>query len=118
MSKTQTVQTLADSLVEAKLEAITFHNNTYVQINISKGNCFTAHNALQYKTKLVADQLAATEVLSEQAAVGVAVLQHEKAQAMLDSMLSEIESYKLEVEACERVYKLLSGKEYSLPQKK
>jgi hypothetical protein len=118
MSKTQKVQTLADSLVEAKLAAIQFHNNVYVQTNIAKGNCFTAHNALQYKTKLVADQQAATEVLSEQAAIGVAVLQHEKAQMMLDSMLAEIESYKLEVEACERVYKMLSGKDYSLPQKK
>ena len=118
MSKTQKVQTLSDALVDAKLEAINFHDNNYVKINIAKGNCFTANNALLYKTKLIIDQQVATEVLSEQAAVGVAVLQHEKAQAMLDSMASEIESYQLEVDACERVYKLLSGKEYSLPQKK
>jgi len=118
MSKTLKSQTPADSLVEAKLAAIQFHNNVYVQINIAKGNCFTAHNALQYKTKLVADQQAATEVLSEQAAVGVAVIQHERAQTLLDSMKSEIEEYKLEAEACERVYKMLSGKDYLLPKKK
>lgn len=118
MTKTNKAQSTVDILVELKLEALQFHNNKYVQINIAKGNCFTAHNSLKYKNGLVADQTAAAEVLSEQASIGVAILQHEKAQSMLDSMLAELEEYKIEVEACERVYKLLSGKDYTLPNKR
>jgi len=120
MTKTKpNTKPLVDMLIDAKIAELDIFNNTpYVQVQKARNACYSATNSLQYKQKLVSDQAATLDTTAENATSRIAVLEHEKATKLYESMLVELEAYQLDLDASLRVYTMVTGKPYQHPSKK
>lgn len=120
MSKTKpNTKPLVDMIVDAKIAELDIFNSTpYVQVQKARNACYSATNSFEYKKKLVADQSATLDITAENVTSRIAVLEHEKATKLYDSMMEELEAYQLDLDASLRVYTMITGKQYQHPTRK